>query len=137
MAEKQQQVRILAMVAAEMHDEIRRQLISFGMSPVLVSRAKELAHYVRNGEIYQVALLPASLPDADWWAIWGELALLNPRPAILVYTHTASFQLWTGVLEAGGYDVIVEPLTDEKLREAVMRAAESFEDRSSNNAGTE
>jgi hypothetical protein len=32
----------------------------------------------------------------------GELALLTPRPAILVYAHTASFQLWPGVLEAAG-----------------------------------
>jgi hypothetical protein len=30
-------------------------------------------------------------------------------------------------LEAGGYDVIVEPFTLEKLKEAVLRAARSFE----------
>jgi hypothetical protein len=56
--------------------------------------------------------------------------MLRPRPAILVYTQTATFQLWSGVLDAGGYDVIVEPLTDEKLREALLRAAESYFSRS-------
>ena len=50
--------------------------------------------------------------------------MLRPKPAILVYAHAANFQLWSGVLEAGGYDVIVEPLTDEKLMEALLRASE-------------
>jgi DNA-binding response OmpR family regulator len=48
----------------------------------------------------------------------------------LVYAHTASFQLWSGVLEAGGYDVLVEPFTAEELQGAVLRAAASFAERS-------
>jgi DNA-binding NtrC family response regulator len=123
-----EKLRILAVVAAEMQDEILRQLTSFGMVPTLVSRATELAHRTRNGEIYHVVLLPAALPRTDeWWTIWGELVMLSPKPAILVYAQTATFQLWSGVLEAGGYDVIVEPLTDEKLKDAILRAAETSE----------
>ena len=126
MTEKPEQLRILAVVAADTQEKIRRQLTSFGMIPVLVSRATELAHHTRNGETYHVVLLPAALPKTDdWWAIWGNLVMLSPKPAILVYAQTATFQLWSGVLEAGGYDVIVEPLTDEKLKEALLRAAES------------
>ena len=127
MVENHDKVRILAVLTSDIEGKIRRQLNSLDMSPIFISRADELGHYVRNGEVYQVALLPASLPDMDWWTIWGDLALLNHRPAILVYAHTASFQLWSGVLEAGGYDVIVEPFTLEKLKEAVLRAARSFE----------
>jgi DNA-binding NtrC family response regulator len=123
-----EKLRILAVVAAEMQDEIRRQLTSFGMVPTLVGRATELAHQTRNGEIYHVVLLPAALPRTDeWWTIWGELVMLSPKPAMLVYAQTATFQLWSGVLEAGGYDVIVEPLTDEKLKDAILRAAETSE----------
>jgi CheY-like chemotaxis protein len=134
-AENHSNVRILAVVPEEMQGGIRRQLSEFGMSPVFVSRATELGQYVRSGEVYQIALLPAAFPEMDWWNVWGELALLNPKPAILVYAHSASFQLWSGVLEAGGYDVIVEPFTDEKLKEAVLRAAKSFEQRALNNIG--
>lgn len=126
MAHKADQIRILAVVAAEAQDKIRRQMISFGMTPVLVCNAMQLAPHIRDGETYHVVLLPASLPNAeDWWAIWGDVAMLSPKPAILVYAHSATFQLWSGVLEAGAYDLIVEPLTDEKLREAILRAAES------------
>jgi hypothetical protein len=33
----------------------------------------------------------------------------------LVYAREATFQLWSGVLELGGYDVIVEPFSDNDL----------------------
>jgi len=125
-AENHDKVRILAVLTSDIEGKIRRQLNSLDMSPVFIDRANDLGRFVRNGEIYQVALLPASLPDLDWWTIWGELALLDQRPAILVYSHNASFQLWSGVLEAGGYDVVVSPFTCEKLKDAVKRAARSF-----------
>jgi hypothetical protein len=122
-----EKIRVLGVFSRERQDEIRRQILSFGMVPVLVSRASQLTPLIRDGEAYQVVLLPASLPSTeDWWAIWGELSMLCPKPVILVYAPTASFQLWSGVLEAGGYDVIVEPLTDTKLRDALQRAAESY-----------
>lgn len=126
MSHKADQIRVLAVVAAEAQDKIRRQILSYGMIPVLVSSAVQLASHIRDGEAYHVVLLPASLPNTeDWWAIWGDVAMLSPKPAILVYAHSATFQLWSGVLEAGAYDLIVEPLTDEKLREALLRAAEN------------
>ena len=56
-----------------------------------------------------------------------ELAHLTRRPAILVYTQSANFHLWAEVLDAGGYDVVEEPFTRKTLREAVLRAAWSFD----------
>jgi hypothetical protein len=44
----------------------------------------------------------------------------------------AIFQLWSSVLESGGYDVIVEPFTDEERQGAVLRAARSLEAESQN-----
>ena len=109
---------------------MQRHLSSPDMSTVFVSRAEELGRLVRNGEIYEVALLPAALPEGiDWWTIWGELAHLTRRPAILVYAQSANFHLWAEVLDAGGYDVVAEPFTREMLREAVLRAAWSFDQR--------
>ena len=128
MEKQARQIRVLAVAAEATQDKLHRQISSFGMIPVVVTRALDLAPHIRTGEKYEVVLLPASLPSTeDWWTIWGDVAMLRPKPAILVYAHTATFQLWSGVLEAGGYDVIVEPLTDEKLLEALVRAAEAPE----------
>jgi len=125
MADRASQIRVLAIAPIEIQEALHRQISSFGMIPVVVTSALQLSPHIRTGEKYHVVLLPASLPNTDdWWAIWGDVGMLRPKPAILVYAHAATYQLWSGVLEAGGYDVIVEPLTDEKLMEALIRAAE-------------
>jgi|SRR5271156_384393 len=125
MAKESKQIRVLAVASGAMRQQLHRQISSFGMIPVVVSSASDLATHIRTGTSYQVVLLPSLLSDTeDWWAVWGDVAMLRPKPAILVYAHAANFQLWSGVLEAGGYDVIVEPLTDEKLMEALLRASE-------------
>jgi DNA-binding NtrC family response regulator len=136
-AGKTDEVRILAVITAETELQIKSHLNSFGMHAVLVTRANQLRHIVRSGVVFHVILLPAAVPEMDWWTIWGELASLTPRPAILVYAPSASFSLWSDVLDAGGYDVIVQPFTDEKLRDAVLRAAESFALRASESTDPE
>jgi DNA-binding NtrC family response regulator len=135
--ETQDEVRILALIPIGMQGRIRRQLARSGVSIDFISKAAELSHLALSQNSYQVALLPAALPDSGWWSLWGEITLLNPQPEILVYTHTASFQLWSGVLEMGGYDVIVEPFTDEEIQRAVLRAARSFRERRSNEKADE
>jgi hypothetical protein len=135
--ETHETVHVFALASAQMQRELRRQLAPLGVTLVFIERAAELSYITRGRASYHVALLPAALPDAEWWALWGSISLLNPRPALLVYAQTADFQLWSGVLEAGGYDVIVEPFTDREIQGAVLRAAASFEERRQNEIGNE
>ena len=128
MRQNHDNVRILAVMSSDFEGQMQRHLSSPDISAVFVSRAEELGHLVRNGEVYEVALLPAALPEGiDCWTIWGELAHLTQKPAILVYAQSANFHLWAEVLDAGGYDVVAEPFTREMLRDAVLRAAWSFD----------
>jgi DNA-binding NtrC family response regulator len=127
--EKKPPVRILALVPLEMQGQVRRQLAPLGVVVDFISRLVEVTQLDLSRGSYHVALVPAALPDSGWWSLWGELALLNPRPEILVYAHEATFQLWSGVLEMGGYDVIEEPFAEEELKSAVTRAAHSFQER--------
>jgi len=128
-AEGRNKVRVLAVVSNEMHAAIARQLAPLDIRIERVTKAAEIARLVGNGDVFDVAILPAALPDTEWWALWGELSLLNPRPAILVYARAATFELWTSVLDLGGYDLIVEPFSDREIQEAVQRAAQSFKDK--------
>jgi DNA-binding NtrC family response regulator len=137
LTETHETVRVFALASAELQRELRRQLAPLGVTPVFIERAAELSYITRDRATYHVALLPAALPDADWWALWGSIGLLNPRPALLVYAQSANFQLWSGVLESGGYDVIVAPFTDREIQGAVLRAAASFEERRQNEMGNE
>jgi hypothetical protein len=122
-------LRILLVIPAERRREIARQLQLLNAELVFADPSGQTEEGIKEDDIFQVAILPATLTDTAWWKLWGMLGVLNKRPAILVYAREASFQLWSGVLESGGYDVIVEPFTDAEIRNAVRQAAESFEER--------
>jgi PleD family two-component response regulator len=124
--------RILAVVPTHRRGEIARQLAPVNADILFVRHSAEASASIHEDDVFQVALLPATLTDTDWWELWGVLALLKARPAILVYAREATFQLWSGVLELGGYDVIVEPFSDSDLQDAVLRAAKSFAQRTAN-----
>jgi DNA-binding response OmpR family regulator len=122
---------MLALVAPEMQARMVDALAPLGARIDFISTAAEVSHLALSSRSYHVALLPAALSDNGWWSLWGEIALLHPRPEILVYAQNASFELWSGVLEIGGHDVIAEPFSGDELRRAVSRAARSFKERCS------
>ncbi|HXP09614.1 MAG TPA: hypothetical protein VN828_13995 [Acidobacteriaceae bacterium] len=128
-------IRMLALVPEEMQARVLHELAPLGTKIDFISTAGEASHLALSRTSYQVALLPAALSDNGWWSLWGEIALLHPRPEILVYAQNASFKLWSGVLEIGGHDVIAEPFSGDELRRAVSRAASSFADRCSHEEG--
>jgi DNA-binding response OmpR family regulator len=116
---------------AERRPEIIRQLRPLNADLVFADAAGATEQAIQEDDVFQVAILPATLTDTNWWKVWGMLGVLSKCPAVLVYAREASFQLWSGVLELGGYDVIVEPFSDLEICNAVRQAAESFEKRSS------
>jgi DNA-binding NtrC family response regulator len=92
------------------------------------NRSEEFIRFCKSGS-FSVVLLPADLPTHDWLIIWGEVTSAEPRPSILVFSLKSDFRMWSGFLEAGGYDVIVAPFTRAKLRSAIRSAAEDFKTR--------
>jgi len=119
-------MRVLAVASAEMCATLTRQLTGLDVEVIGTTHASEVAHRIQAGETFEVTILPAALPHTEWWALWGELCLLNPRPSILVYARSTTFQLWAGVLESGAYDLIAEPFSEEKIQDAVSRALRNF-----------
>jgi DNA-binding NtrC family response regulator len=122
-------VRVLAVIPEEMQPALLRQLAPLKMTVVCAGRALEITRLVERGAVFQVAILPSASSDAEWWALWGELSLIDPRPEILVYARSTTFQLWTGVLDMGGFDVIVQPFSDAEIQDAVLRAVRCFKER--------
>jgi hypothetical protein len=126
-------VRVLAVVPDQMQAELLKQLAPLKVTVVCVGRPLEVACILDREPAFHVVILPASSSDGEWWALWGELGLLDPRPEILVYARSATFQLWTGVLDMGGFDVIVEPFLNLEIQGAVLRAVRCFKERQAGN----
>ena len=125
-------LRILLVIPVEQRREITRQLQPLKAELVFADSSGQTEGGIKEDDIFHVAILPATLADTAWWKLWGVLGVLNRRPAILVYAREATFQLWSGVLESGGYDVVVEPFSDAQIQNAVLQAAQSFEEELSN-----
>jgi len=117
------------MVSPETRAAFERKAAVHGLDMVFIESASELTALAHEETSFSVAILPATLPDARIWAIWGQVQLLNPRPEILIYAPSGDFPTWSGVLEAGGHDVLVEPFSAEELHRAVMKAEKTFEER--------
>ena len=129
MSEPANVVKLLAVTSETNRKLLKQKLSPLDQGLVCVDSVHEIAPLHRKQHSFEVVLLPASLSDADWWTVWSELATVSPRPSILVYTRHPTFQLWTAVLDLGGYDVISEPFGDQEIKTAVLSAAEDYRSR--------
>jgi hypothetical protein len=97
--------------------------------PGTLNRVASIEELVEaSGEQFSaVVLIPATgFTSEQWWSVWGCVNAMEPRPSILVYAFRSDFEMWASVLDSGGYDVIVAPFTEDKLRRAIHAAAAEF-----------
>jgi hypothetical protein len=86
-------------------------VVCFSVEELVVASGKERC---------AILLLPADhVVSHEWWALWGAVSILDPRPSILVYALKSDFRIWAGVLAAGGLDVITAPFTISPKARAV------------------
>ena len=114
---------VLAFVPRQMQAYMEQLEVAAPGNLSRVASIEELVHASAE-KPFAVALIPASATTSEqWWSIWGCVNAMEPKPAILVYAVRSDFAMWSSVLEAGGYDVVVAPFTAEKLRSAIKAAA--------------
>jgi len=116
---------VLALIPSDMQRSMRHLGNAVVGVLTICGNAEDFAEHSRQ-KTYAVALIPASLPTHEWWNLWGLLSTMEPQPSILVYALSSDFPMWSGVLEAGGFDVLVAPFTEANLRRAVESATNYF-----------
>jgi DNA-binding NtrC family response regulator len=120
---------ILALVPFEKRAVLQDKLMLQGLDVAFIENPSEITALNRSGKTFSVAILPATLPDAGMWALWGQVRLLSPRPEIVIYTPSVDFATWSGVLEAGGHDILIEPFSAQQLLIAITKAQKAFDQR--------
>ena len=132
--------KILVLFGRNLREQIGNSLALLPIQVYFADTLAELTELVQDGQVFQVAILPATLPEAEatCWEVYGGLSLLNTKPELLICAHAVSFRLWSSVLDAGGHDILVEPFSPEQLQGAVLHALKSFQERSgSSRSGAE
>jgi len=81
-----------------MHAEIRT-----------ASSCGEAVDVLRLNPAIGLVLTDLSLPDGSWFDVLNRVGDISANAEVVVCARVADERLWTQVLEAGGFDVLVEP----------------------------
>jgi DNA-binding NtrC family response regulator len=123
---------VLALVPVQMQEYLHELEVAGEGN---IRRATSIAEFdsASAEQSFAVALIPATgFAPEEWWSIWGRLNMMEPPPSILVYALHSDFEMWSSVLNAGGFDIIVAPFTAAKLRDGIQAALLHFKDQARN-----
>ncbi len=67
-------------------------------------------------------LCEKDLPDGSWKDVFREACGLDNPPPLVVVSRCADERLWAEVLNAGGYDVLLEPFERSEVRRVMGMA---------------
>ena len=87
-----------------------------------VSSCEEAAEQLRDDPAISLVLTDLGLPDGTWFDVLNLAGKLRPGASVVVCARVDDERLWTSVLEAGAFDVLVEPWDGSEVNR-VMSAA--------------
>lgn len=73
-----------------------------------------------------VVITPSESPGLEWKRVLRDLGRRQRPPQLIVTSRTADEQLWSEVLNCGGYDVLPEPFHRDEVERVVASARRHF-----------
>jgi DNA-binding NtrC family response regulator len=77
----------------------------------------------------QVVIASREVDDWSWKKMLDHLRRREPQPQLIVTCRTADEQLWSEVLNCGGYDVLPQPFQRDEIERVVASARRQFDRR--------
>ncbi|HYM10268.1 MAG TPA: response regulator, partial [Bryobacterales bacterium] len=112
----------LVVMPQERRSHLIRHLDEIPVAVLTASSCAEAAELLRNSPAVRVVLTDLCLPDGSWFDILNSVSDLKSSTPVVVCARLADERLWSQVLEAGGFDVLVEPYEAPEVRR-IVRAA--------------
>ncbi|HLI86894.1 MAG TPA: response regulator [Bryobacteraceae bacterium] len=73
-----------------------------------------------------VVITRSQCPGGDWKKVLKNLLARAHPPQLIVTSRTADEQLWSEVLNCGGYDLLAEPFHRDEVERVVAAARRHF-----------
>ncbi len=86
------------------------------------SSCSELGDVLRKSPAVSLVLTDLALPDGSWFDVLNRVSDTRTDAEVVVCARLADERLWTQVLEAGGFDLLVEPYEVAELHRILDRA---------------
>lgn len=77
----------------------------------------------------QVVIASCEVGEWNWKRVLDNLRGREPQPQLIVTSRTADEQLWSEVLNCGGYDVLPQPFQRDEIERVVASARRQYDRR--------
>jgi DNA-binding NtrC family response regulator len=113
----------LVIMASERSPNLLRCLAGLEARALTAATCSEAAAALHREPAVDVVLTDLALPDGSWCDVLNLTADLHPEAGVVVCARLADERLWTEVLDAGGFDILVEPFQEPEVRRIVTQAS--------------
>jgi two-component system nitrogen regulation response regulator GlnG len=112
----------MLVMGQERHQPLLDALTSCGIEVVPVRDCNEARRMFEAQPPVQVVVTDAVLPDGDWRQVLEIVSHGRRKIEVVVCSRLGDPKLWLDVLEAGGYDALVEPFDHTEVLRIVEAA---------------
>ncbi len=119
----QNEVTALVVMSPERRSPLIDHLVALDVHILTASSCGEAAERLHDEPAVRLVLTDLALPDGSWFDVLNRVGDLSATVAVVVCARVADERLWTQVLEAGGFDVLVEPYQDREVHRILAAAA--------------
>ena len=117
------QLTALLVMPQERQSRLLRHLTGWDANILTAASCGEAAQLLRDEPGVCLVLTDLSLPDGSWFDVLNRVGDVQRGAKVVVCAHVADERLWTQVLEAGGFDMLVEPYQDREVQRILSAAA--------------
>ena len=130
-------VTVLCISAQDSDHHSLSHLFSRTKWTLLEARSREAAARLLRARPVPVIVCDCTLPDGGWKDVLEEAAALPHPPVVIVTSRLADDQLWSEVMNLGGYDVLEKPFNLSELVRVVSLAWLAWKDQRQRGGGGE
>jgi len=113
----------LLVMPLERRAQLLNHLVGIEVDIMTASSCSEAAGLLRAVPAFHLVLTDLALPDGGWFDVLNLAADINPDLRVVVCARLADERLWSQILEAGAFDILVEPYQDAEVARIVCAAS--------------
>ncbi len=113
---------ILAVSACEDEQAALTGLFRNSQWNIVTAKTRADAITLFGDRTFPVVLCERHLPDGDWKDVLSFLTKQPFPPKLIVMDRLADDQLWSEVLNVGGFDLLAKPFTARELFRSIVSA---------------
>lgn len=123
----QDRLTALVVMAPERSSSLLSHLQPLNARVLTARSCAEAARRLEGDSTVKVILTDLCLPDGSWFDVLNRAGDISPASRVVVCARVADERLWSQILEAGGFDMVVEPFEGPEVRRILSAAAHPTE----------